>query len=366
MKRTKRYLFSFLFSLVMLAWLTAFLVGCSQTTATPGSSADTDTQEPYIGIGSWQDLQNITNNLAIALTNDSATNNYVQTNDITFPNPGVDGFDMAGFMPIGSDSTPFNGSYNGNGYSISNFYINRTGDYIGLFGYVKGANTVIENVRLSISNVTTLSSGSTVGALAGEVAQGTIRNVEVVGNGTVTTRATGGGIVGRLGGDQETLTASVINSYSEVNVRHNSGTFGILGGLVGNVNTFGTVIGYATGTVGSGASVGSLVGSSEGSIIGYATGRVFSNRDDSGLVAEVSGTPSIIGYWDEASTGQTNSAGGGQGISSIANVHFANGIYEDRRSGATNRVFNNATFLQYFNLPGASFTWPTLKPVVNQ
>ncbi len=381
MKRTKRYLFSFLFSLVMLAWLAAFLVGCSQTTATP----DTDPQPPsFIEVRTWQDLQNMENDLAA---------NYVQMNDITFPNPGEHGFTNIGFRPIGivipseGINDPFTGSYNGNGYSISNFYINRpSADDVGLFGYVTGANTVIENVRLSISNVT---GRLTVGALVGRIHRGTIRNVGVDGNGEVIGQDTVGGLIARvtpLQGEPSDVI-SIVNAYANVDVTATDSGAGAVGGLIGSLASRAAGV-YATGDVTGGAYAGSLVGGLSqsvnngitqlGTVIGYSTGEVSGTSQASGGLVGIitTGTPITIGYWDEASTGQSGYLGGNRtsmnsqthtiGISSINNVYFTNDIYEDRQAGVTNEVFTNATFLEYFDLPGASFTWPTLKPEVNQ
>jgi len=59
----------------------------------------------------------------------------------------------AGFSPIGiSEAQCFTGTYNGNGYSISNLYINRPDtDIIALFGYTEGA--YISNLQLELCNV---------------------------------------------------------------------------------------------------------------------------------------------------------------------------------------------------------------------
>ena len=52
--------------------------------------------------------------------------------------------DHTGWLPIGNDVTPFTGNFNGAGHKITGLWINRTGDYIGLFGFIDGA--VIKNV----------------------------------------------------------------------------------------------------------------------------------------------------------------------------------------------------------------------------
>ena len=58
-----------------------------------------------------------------------------------------------GFVPVGSNSTPFTGSFNGQGYTITNLAINRpTTDFVGLFGYGNGSS--VSNVGLVNGSVT--------------------------------------------------------------------------------------------------------------------------------------------------------------------------------------------------------------------
>ncbi|HOV62099.1 MAG TPA: GLUG motif-containing protein, partial [Candidatus Hydrogenedentes bacterium] len=75
----------------------------------------------------------------------------------------------AGFEPIGNDTTPFTGTFDGNGHAIHGLTINRTsGAYAGLFGYVDSAG-IVRNLRLeggSVSLVTAVSKAY-AGALAG-------------------------------------------------------------------------------------------------------------------------------------------------------------------------------------------------------
>ena len=63
---------------------------------------------------------------------------------------GYDKWDSEGWDPIGDDTDPFTGSLNGDGHRIIGLWINRTGDYIGLFGFIDGA--VIKNVGVIISD----------------------------------------------------------------------------------------------------------------------------------------------------------------------------------------------------------------------
>jgi hypothetical protein len=105
-----------------------------------------------------------------------------------------------GWKPIGNSSARFNGGYDGNGYKISNLYMNYPKySNVGLFGYCIGAtleNIVVENV-----DVTGLMwVGGLVGHFSGELpwkdgnAYGNIYNCSVSGSIKAGTR--GGGLIG--------------------------------------------------------------------------------------------------------------------------------------------------------------------------
>ncbi len=327
-------------------------------------------------IYTWRDLQNIRHNLA---------GSYQQMNDITFPEAGQDGFPEDGFTPLGDDSNAFTGSYDGKGHRINNFFINRpTLNHVGLFGTVNSFGSSIKDLVLDVDSVT---GRDGVGSLVGNLVSGVLTNTGAVSSSDGTIMANGivGGLVGynRVGN---------IFGYAEVNVvireRDSSPSVPTAGGLVGvmfssDEDNPGKAVGYATGDVTvdvSGVRLGGLVGflnDKHSIIIGYSTGRVLllAPTDTTSIFGGFLGShfrlnTNVQGYWDEASSGQTFSAHGGDarffpagvaGISSIENVFFTNNIYEDRRPGATNQVFNNPTFLNHFDLPGRSGTWPTLK-----
>lgn len=122
-----------------------------------------------------------------------------------------------GWFPIGTykdvaDGTAtlnaFNGTYDGNGYSITNFYINRTGEYAfnsGLFGYAT-TNATISNVSLYKDESKTHSVRSYSGGLVG-VNCGVIRNCAVYADVVAENCKTVGVLVGRNEG-------TIYNSYS--------------------------------------------------------------------------------------------------------------------------------------------------------
>lgn len=84
--------------------------------------------------------------------------NYMLSADINLTQP---------WLPIGiSDDAPFTGSFNGNGFTISNVFIdNPKGDYkyLGFFGLVSGGtihNVALENVSIKVGDKTDAATGA--------------------------------------------------------------------------------------------------------------------------------------------------------------------------------------------------------------
>ena len=110
----------------------------------------------------------------------------------------------AGFVPIGTSSNNFQGSLDGNGYNITNLYINRSNsDHIGLFGYI-GSGGVVKKVCLIDNDVT---GRNYVGGLVGSN-DGTVTNSCTTGN------TNGASYVGGLVGYNEN---TVTNSHYNIN-----------------------------------------------------------------------------------------------------------------------------------------------------
>ena len=215
--------------------------------------------------------------------------------------------DGAGWVPIGTIAAAFTGSFDGNGKTISNLFINRPGwNYVGLFGRAESGAS-IQNVELVGVDIT---GDSTVGGLVGVYygtitdcsAQGTVKGNPNVGGGNV------GGLVGNMHG-------SIDRSHAECDVTGSwrvgglAGSFGdglvsgsyaagavkgtsYVGGLVGYTNYDAGITGsYATGAVsGTGDYAGGLVGNAPyGNITkSYATGAVSGKDWVGGLAGSVS------------------------------------------------------------------------------
>ena len=126
------------------------------------------------------------------------------------------------YTPIGTDVSPFEGHFNGNLHTISNITINAQ-DAIGVFGYVSGSGSTVENLKLSNCS---FFGRDFVGSIAG-YSEGSIYycyndNVSVSGTNTV------GGIAGFSSGDISECrhSGSVTGTWSEI------------GGIVGSTRGY--------------------------------------------------------------------------------------------------------------------------------
>lgn len=123
-----------------------------------------------------------------------------------------------GWMPIGSASNPFTGSYDGQGYQITGLWISRnTTQRVGLFGYVEGAGLN----RIHLRGIQILGSSFT-GGLAGFL------NASIVNNCSVTGSVSGADNVGGLTG-YCSYGSVITNSYSHASVYGFSQTGGFVG-----------------------------------------------------------------------------------------------------------------------------------------
>ena len=260
--------------------------------------------------------------------------NNIELNDISNLESWATSPPSRTWTAIGTSSSSFSGTFDGDRHTISGVYINNNLSYQGLFGYVE--NSTIKNIGIVSSYV----KGHTyVGNLVGYSKGSTISYSYATGNvATITSGGCSGGLVGN------SMSSTINNSYATGMV---AGT-GIIGGLVGKsdgsrisysyatgmVTGMGNIVGigglvginnsnsqisnsYATGTVtttsasGQGG-VGGLVGSNFSSISNsYATGAGTSTLVIGGLVGF--NNPGITisnSYYDKETTGKTDTGKG--------------------------------------------------------
>lgn len=154
----------------------------------------------------------------------------------------IDLSSIPSWTPIGdnrSSSVRFSGTFDGQGYTISNLKITSWGAYAGLFGFVRG-NAVIKNLSVINAHVDTGSNYACI--LAAYVYENvTIENCRTSGYANGNYYATG--LVGIFAG-----TSKVKNCYTDVV----ADSLGYAGGLIGSMRDSTTVQNsYANATVSS-------------------------------------------------------------------------------------------------------------------
>lgn len=261
------------------------------------------------------------------------TEDYVLANSINCAgfDPDVDG---SGFIPVGTIGTPFEGSFDGDNFTISNLTIVRPGlQRVGLFGHVNGGtyrdviitgsiegqrrvasligssdaafNLTVTNVR---SSANIISHGSIAAGIVGQ-AGGTMAFSNLVYSGTLLNESDSastdntGGIIGYADG---VLNISSSTVSGNITATTTDGTLTDVGGIVGYVFDTATLASTSfTGNLTVRAqdilNVGGLVGDainavniSTSSVIGNITSTaVISTNGVGGLIGYPSGSGSI-------------------------------------------------------------------------
>ena len=119
-----------------------------------------------------------------------------------------------GWEPIGTSGAQFKGVFDGNGHTIYNLKINRTTDYVGLFGYNSG---IIKSVCIEC----VIKGKSYVGGVTG-YSSSTISNCYV--KGSIIASSYCGGIVGYV------YNSTISNFYFNGNIVSSSN---YCGGIIG-------------------------------------------------------------------------------------------------------------------------------------
>ncbi len=225
----------------------------------------------------------------------------------------------AGFFPVGDNTDPFMGGFDGNGHVISGLKIYRPSSvYVGLFGYARDCGIIgvgledisiignmavggligySEKTSISDSYLTVSIDGHNyLGGMVGYAYQSEISNVyctlkmtgsDFIGGligygqhssvtsaytiGSVSGRYYMGGIMGRSS-SYDTVPAAISNCYSTCKVDGEN----YIGGLVGVNSNSGIVESYSTGSIIGRYYIGGLVGLNDLGVISdsYATGSI--------------------------------------------------------------------------------------------
>ncbi|MBP3193976.1 GLUG motif-containing protein [Natronogracilivirga saccharolytica] len=243
-------------------------------------------QPEVVRISDWYDLNEV---------RDLLDGDYLLENDLDESTPGYETFNSdGGWQPIGDMSdSPFTGTFDGQGHTISNLVINRpNSNYQGLFAYINSA----EIVNLGILDVDIIAN-SHVGAIAGRIDQSNLTKTYATGNISV-----GGDVnIGGLVGSARDFGMEISKSWSNVEIV-SSGDRNV-GGIVGYVTNDALIIDtYAIGSIVGNRQIGGLVGlASSGALIknSYSTGKV-DGQSNTVNVGGLVGSGEIIedSFWD--------------------------------------------------------------------
>ena len=255
-----------------------------------------------------------------------ASGTFVLANDID-----LSGYQSGeGWIPIGNSSNKFQGHFNGNGYTISNLFINRpTEDNQAFFGNMSSVGS-IKNLRVVNANVIgknyvgIIAAGynSTVSPLKNCSVQGTVKGVDRVG-----------GIVGDVYRQMESCYANV-QVYGETNV----------GGLTG-WNTCGITNSFVEGYVSGKENVGGCIGRASGTTATisnvYFNGEIEGESQIGGIIGSTGNTITLMNSISKGSVTGKNYIGGIVGYAysttNIDNINLSNVSGETHVGGITGR-----------------------------
>lgn len=252
-------------------------------------------EEPYL-IYTIEDLKRIGNDEKWSLDK-----HYRLMKDIVLEKPKGG---ESNWVPIGALDEPFSGVFDGNGKTITGMVITNTvfndieklsPHYIGFFGRINGKKAKVEGLGLVDVNISLdiyYSNVTSIGALSGFSAQGTIENcysTGIINGGKLMTGGLIGGIYGGI----------VERCYSKVNVQDDKKSeSNMVGGLIGYMDDYyvniddehrmGTKIlrCYTTGDVYGTGNAGGLVGHIDAGKVSncYSTGTIKGQVAVGGLV----------------------------------------------------------------------------------
>ncbi len=304
----KRRILSFIVSLVMVVGMVyPALVVASAAVWSGGAEIPALSGDVY-NIATAENLAWFAN----AVNSGSTTINAVLTADIQLNEAGSTANE---WTPIGSEASPFTGTFDGAGHTISGLYINlpeNTGT--GLFGCVQ--NTAEEGKTESVAPEFIVQKKAVL-----------IKNLRVTGA-DVTGKQNVGGIVGK------SIDAGIKDCYFE-------------GSVKGNANSVGSIVGFASdesvvnqcqvnATVIGKQRTGGVVGyASSNSVVTkcYGTVDVTGTQNVGGIIGTLAGS-NLVGCFAFGKVTATNKAGGIAGYSTMSVMRGAYASVAIESSGA--------------------------------
>ena len=216
--------------------------------------------------------------------------------------------------PIGNSDICYQGTFDGNGKTISNLYINAISDNTGFFGCLGSGS--IKNI--TFDNAKVMSTGINTGILAGFEYYGIIENIKTLEKCSVEGIENVGGIAGSSWGNisnckNHAIVNGDFNVGGVVGLYNGSNNYSITscanyGVVTGLENSIGGMVGYIIrlGTIQNSANYGNITGTEYvGNLIGYAQRCNLNNVLGTGNVTATSDTKRaglLVGYIGNSSS----------------------------------------------------------------
>ena len=202
--------------------------------------------------GEWDGYYPITTVYELNAIRNKLDGKYVLMNDLVFSSADFERGGAfynggAGWSPIGTYNDRFTGTFDGNGHTISNLFVNFSSDktvYAGLFGYAEGTLCNVGIINCDVTGKALENEGyANTGALAGSIQNCNVSNC--YSTGTVYGTRTTGGLLGYV-----SPNCTITDCYNACTVTGRGYIRGYTGGLLGYINDNITVENcYNEGTV---------------------------------------------------------------------------------------------------------------------
>ena len=181
----------------------------------------------------------------VQLSNEVSIGKTYEGQTVTLMND-LDLSGIANFQPIGLSSTlPFKGSFDGNHKTISKLKIttgSSSANYTGLFGYISGTSTSVNDLTLTDCTITSSNDNKT-GGIAG-FSEGAFTNCHVTGS--VTGQTSVGGIIGNASNNSVSISGCTFHgsvTAEKANGGNAGGIVSLCGPKLVNCTNYGTVTG---------------------------------------------------------------------------------------------------------------------------
>jgi len=258
------------------------------------------------GSGTETDPYQVANAVQLNKVRNHLTSHFIQTADIDLSDYVTEGGifynEGEGWEPIGDSSNKFQGSYDGDGYTISNLFIERPSEnYVGLFGINRGS---LKNIKLENIYVT---GNEYVGGIVGSIDSDAINLFGSVISSYSSGTVSGNRYIGGLTGASPGSYLQISRCFSSASVSGNWGVGGLVGMMYGSISNC-----YATGDITGSTRIGGLVGEPYGTITNcYSIGFVIGTTDVGGLLGGEYVSNVVNSYYDSNTSGQSDNSGKG-------------------------------------------------------